>query len=150
MVRNIRGGLLWGILLTALIGIPMGVTHFDRLFSAPPSLEPVFLQFEWSHVFSWDMLVVVLTFLFVDLFDTVGTVIAVSLKADMVDKDGRIENVGRMLMADAVATTAGACLGTIMYVLMKTGTGMKGIRQISPTVWVLFVIFVLRYVQKSM
>lgn len=248
VVRNVRGGLLWGILLTSLIGIPMGVTHLDTIFSMPPSLSPVFLQFEWDHVLSWDMLVVVITFLFVDLFDTIGTVIAVSLKTGMVDKDGKIEGVGRMLMADAVATAAGACLGAsttttyvesvagvavggrtgltpfvvavcfalslffgplflaipaaatgpalvivgvmmcanvvavnwadyseaipafvtmlmmplsysisdgimlgvIMFVLMKAGTGKKGLRQISPTVWVLFGLFVLRYVQNSL
>jgi AGZA family xanthine/uracil permease-like MFS transporter len=248
VVRNVRGGLLWGILLTAFIGIPMGVTHVDQLFSAPPSLAPIFLQFEWQHIFSWDMLIVVMTFLFVDLFDTIGTLIAVSLKAGMVDREGNVNGVGRMLMADAVATTAGACLGSsttttyvesaagvavggrtgltsfvvalcfmfalflgplflaipaaatgpvlvivgvmmctntmgidwndyaeaipafvtmllmplsysisdgimlgiIMFVLMKVGTGMKGIRQIRPAVWVLFVIFVLRYVQKSL
>ena len=88
VVRNVRGGLLWGILLTALIGIPMGVTHLDGIFSAPPSLAPIFLKFEWNHVFSWDMLIVVFTFLFVDLFDTIGTVVAVSLKAGMVDEGG--------------------------------------------------------------
>ena len=82
VVRNIRGGLLWGILLTALIGIPMGVTHLDGIFSAPPSLAPIFMKFEWHHVFSWDMLIVVFTFLFVDLFDTIGTVVAVSLKGN--------------------------------------------------------------------
>ena len=216
VVRNVMGGLLWGILLTALIGIPMGVTHLDKVFSTPPSIAP--------------------------------TVIAVSLKADMVDREGKVEGVGRMLMADAVATAAGACLGTsttttyvesaagvavggrtgltsfvvaicfalalflgplflaipaaatgpalvivgvmmltnttsvdwgdyteaipafitmllmplsysisdgimlglIMYVLMKVALGMKGIRQISPTVWVLFVVFVLRYIQNSL
>ncbi len=243
VVRDIRGGLLWGILLTALVGIPMGVTHVGEIFSAPPSLAPIFLQFEWHNILTWDMLIVVLTFLFIDLFDTIGTVIAVSLKAGMVDKDGKVDGVGRMLMADAVATTAGACLGTsttttyvesaagvavggrtgltafvvavcfllslffaplflaipaaatgpalvivgvmmcantvgidwddlteaipafvtmlmmplsysisdgimlgtVMYVLMKVATGKKGLRQISPTMWVMFVIFVLRY-----
>ena len=248
VVWNIRGGLLWGILITSLIGIPMGVTHFDKIFSTPPSLAPIFLQFEWDQVFTWDMLIVVFTFLFVDMFDTIGTVIAVSLKAGMVNKEGKIEGVGRMLMADAVATAAGACLGTsttttyvesasgvavggrtgltafvaavcfllslflaplflgipaaatgpvlvivgvmmvshttevrwddyteaipafitlllmplsysisdgimmglIMYVLMKVASGKQGIRQISPTVWVLFVIFILRYIQKSL
>ena len=194
------------------------------------------------------MLIVVFTFLLVDLFDTIGTVIAVSLKAGLVDKEGKIEGVERMLTADAIATTVGACLGTsttttyvestagvavggrsgltafvvalcfvlvlflaplflaipatatgpalvivgvmmissttnikwddytesipafitmiimplsfsisdgimmgiIMYVLMKAGIGMKGIRQISPTVWVIFAVFVLRYIQKSL
>ena len=128
-VRNIRGGLLWGILLTAFIGIPMGVTRFDELFSAPPSLAPVFLQFEWHDVLSWDMLIVVMTFLCVDLFDTIGTVIAVSLKAGLVDKKGRVDGVGRMLMADAVATAAGACLGTsttTTYVESAAGVAVGG------------------------
>ena len=100
VVRNVMGGLLWGILLTALIGIPMGVTHLDKIVSTPPSIAPIFLQFEWSQILSWDMLIVVFTFLFVDMFDTIGTVIAVSLKADMVDREGKVEGVGRMLMAD--------------------------------------------------
>jgi AGZA family xanthine/uracil permease-like MFS transporter len=129
VVRNIRGGLLWGILLTAFIGIPMGVPHFGQLFSAPPSLSPVFFQFEWHHVLSWVMLIVVMTFLFVDLFDTIGTVIAVSLKADMVDKDGKVDGIGRMLMADAFATTAGACLGsstTTTYVESASGVAVGG------------------------
>jgi hypothetical protein len=99
------------ILLTAIIGIPMGVTHWDRIVSTPPSIAPVFLKFEWTQIFSWDMLIVVFTFLFVDFFDTVGTVIGVSTKAHMVDKNGHVQGVGRMLMTDAVATTAGACLG---------------------------------------
>ena len=129
VVRNVMGGLLWGILLTALIGIPMGVTHLDKVFSTPPSIAPIFLQFEWSQILSWDMLIVVFTFLFVDMFDTIGTVIAVSLKADMVDREGKVEGVGRMLMADAVATTCGACLGTsttTTYVESAAGVGAGG------------------------
>ena len=248
VVRKIPGGLLWGILLTAVIGIPMGVTHWEKIVSTPPSIAPIFMKFEWSQIFSWDMLIVVFTFLFVDFFDTVGTVLGVSMKANMVDKDGKVDGIGNMLMADAVATTAGACLGTsttttyvesiagiavggrtgltavviaicfllslffgplflaipaaatgpalvivgvmmvsnttavdwedfseaipafvtllmtplcysisdgimlgtIMYVLMKLTKGKEGIRQISPAVWVLFVIFVVRYVQKAL
>ena len=194
------------------------------------------------------MFAVVFAFLFVDLFDTIGTVIAVSLKSGMIDKDGKVDGIGHMLLADAIATTAGACLGasttttyvesatgvavggrtgltafvvaacfalalffapffiaipmaatgpaliivgvlmisntagiqwedyseaipafitllmtplcysisdgimmgTIMYVLMKLCKGKTGIRQISPTVWVLFAVFVFRYVQKSL
>lgn len=194
------------------------------------------------------MLIVVFTFLFVDMFDTIGTVIAVSLRSNMMDKDGKVDGVGRMLMADAIATTAGACLGTsitttfvesaagveiggrtgltafvvavcfalalflcplflaipgaatgpalvivgvlmcsntaavawedyseavpafvtllltplsysisdgimlgtIMFVLMKVCKGKEGIRQISPTVWVLFVLFLIRYIQRSL
>ena len=73
------------------------------------------------------LFIVVITFLFVDLFDTIGTVIAVSLKADMVDKDGKVDGVGRMLMSDAVATAAGACLGastTTTYVESTSGVAV--------------------------
>ena len=129
VVRNVRGALLWGILLTTLIGIPMGVTHIDTFFSEPPSLAPILLQFEWQHICSWDMLIVVITFLFVDIFDTIGTVIAVSMKAGMVDQNGQIDGVGRMLMSDAVATTAGACMGastTTAYVESAAGVAEGG------------------------
>ena len=112
VVRNVMGGLLWGILLTALIGIPMGVTHLDKVFSTPPSIAPIFLQFEWSQVFSWNMLAVVITFLFIDMFDTIGTVVGVSEKSGMVDKEGNVEGISKILMADAVATVAGAAFGT--------------------------------------
>lgn len=248
VVNNIKGGLLLGILITSIIGIPMGVTHINGVASIPPSVAPVFMKMEWSNIFSTDMLIVILTFLFVDLFDTIGTVVGVSMKAGMVDKDGKVDGVGRMLMSDAVATTIGAMLGTsttttyvesatgvgvggrtgltafviaicfmlalflsplflaipaaatgpalvivgvmmctnvtkihwddlseaipafitmlmmplcysisdgimlgiIMYVLTNACLGKKGIKKISPTIWVLFVIFVLRYVQKSL
>ena len=248
VVQKVKGGLLWGILLTSLLGIPLGVTHLNGVASAPPSVAPIFMKMQWHDIFTPDMLIVILTFLFVDLFDTIGTVVGVSMKADMVDKNGKVDGVGRMLMADAVATTTGAMLGTsttttyvesaagvgvggrtgltafvvavcfalalflsplflaipsaatgpalvivgvmmcsnitkvawkdyseaipafvtmlmmplsysisdgimlgiIMYVLMNVCTGKKGIKKISPTLWVLFVIFVLRYVQKSL
>lgn len=144
VVRNIPGGLLWGILLTALIGIPMGVTHIDEIFSAPPSIAPICFQFKWSHILSWDMLIVVFTFLLVDLFDTIGTVIAVSLKAGMVDKEGKIDGVGRMLTADAIATTIGACLGaspTTTYVESTAGVAVGG--RSGLTAFVVAVCFVL-------
>ena len=248
IVQKVKGGILIGILATTLIGIPLGVTHFNGVVSAPPSIAPIFMQLEWHNIFTMDMLIVVLTFLFVDLFDTVGTVVGVSMKANMVDEEGRVDGIGRVLMSDAVATTVGACLGTsttttyvesaagvgvggrtgftalvialcfalallfspfflaipaaatgpaliivgvmmcsnvlkvnwddyceaipafftmilmplcysisdgimlgiVMYVLMNVCSGKRGIRKISPTMWVLFVIFVLRYVQKSL
>lgn len=112
VILKVRGGLLIGILATTAIGIPMGVTHYNGIISHVPSVEPIFCQFEWHRVFSLDMLVVVFTFLFIDMFDTIGTVVGVSVKAKMVDKDGKVDGVSKILMADAVATTAGACLGT--------------------------------------
>ena len=112
VVLKVKGAMLIGILATTIIGIPMGVTHLDGIVSTPPSLEPIFCQFEWDKVFTPDMLVIVFTFLFIDLFDTIGTVVGVSVKAGMVDKKGNVDRIDKIFMADAVATTAGACLGT--------------------------------------
>lgn len=77
LVRRMRGALLFGILLTTLVGIPMGVTHMDAVVSMPPSIEPIFFKFEWEHIFTKEMLIVVFTFLFVDMFDTIGTLVGV-------------------------------------------------------------------------
>ncbi len=112
LVLKVKGALLIGIVISTLIGIPMGVTTFGKFSLAVPSIKPIFCQFAWNQILSWDMLVVVLTFLFIDMFDTIGTVVGVSMKAGMVDKDGKVDGVNRILMADAVATTVGACLGT--------------------------------------
>jgi len=96
-----------------LLGFPLGITRFPESFDwAPPSLSPVFLQFEWKEVFTLDMLLVVFTFLFVDIFDTVGTLVGVSSKAGMLDARGRVPRVKQAFFADAIGTTAGAILGT--------------------------------------
>ncbi|MBP5542149.1 MAG: NCS2 family permease [Bacteroidales bacterium] len=129
VVMNVKGGILWGILATTLIGIPMGVTQYNGILGKVPDPTPIFLQFEWSQIFSWNMLIVVLTFLFIDMFDTIGTVVGVSMKADMVDENGKVDGIGKVLMADAVATTAGACLGsstTTTYVESAAGVGEGG------------------------
>lgn len=112
IILKVKGGLLIGILATTAIGIPMGVTQYNGIMSNVPSVAPIFCQFEWSHVLSWDMLIVVFTFLFCDMFDTIGTVVGVAVKANMIDKDGKVDGVNKILMSDAIATTAGACLGT--------------------------------------
>ena len=129
VVLNVKGGILWGILVTTLIGIPMGVTQFNGVASVPPSIEPIFFQFEFHHIFTWDMLIVVFTFLFIDMFDTIGTVVGVSMKAGMVDENGKIDKIGRILMADAVATTVGSCMGastTTTYIESAAGVGEGG------------------------
>lgn len=112
LIRKVKGAMLYGILLTTLIGIPMGITKFDGIFSIPPSVKPIFCQFEWSQILSKDMLVIVFTFLFVDLFDTIGTVIGVTTRAGMVNKDGSIPRLKQAFMVDAIATTTGAVMGT--------------------------------------
>lgn len=114
LAKKVKGALFFGILITTIIGIPMGVSYMptNGLFSLPPSLAPVMFKFEWANILSFDMLIVIFTFLFVDIFDTVGTLIGVSSKAKMLDKDGKLPKVKQALLADAIGTTVGACLGT--------------------------------------
>ena len=129
VILEVRGGILLGMLATTIIGLFFGATHIDRVVSLPASISPIFCQFEWSSVLSWDMFIVVLTFLFIDMFDTIGTVIGVSVKAKMIDRNGRVEGLNRMLMTDAVATTVGACLGsstTTTYVESASGVVAGG------------------------
>ena len=126
---NVKGAMLIGILATTVIGIPMGITEFKGVVSTPESIEPIFCKFEWSNIFTLDMLVVVFTFLFIDMFDTIGTLIGVSTKANMVDENGRIPNLKQAFMADAIATTAGAVLGTsttTTYVESAAGVAQGG------------------------
>lgn len=129
VIKNVPGSLLIGILATALIGIPMGVTHFSGVVDTPPSVAPLFCQFEFHHIFTLDMLVVVFTFLFIDMFDTMGTLVGVCTKAGMMQNDGRIPGLNKAFMADAVATMAGACLGastTTTYVESAAGVAQGG------------------------
>lgn len=112
VILKVRGGMLLGIIATTLIGIPMGVTNYGGIISTPPSISPIFCQFEWAKIISWDMLVVVFTFLFIDMFDTIGTVVGVSVKSGMVDEKGNVDGINRILMADSVATVAGSMFGT--------------------------------------
>ena len=128
-MRNVPGAILIGILITMLIGIPMGVTEFKGLVSHPESIKPIFCQFEFDQIWSLDMLVVVFTFLFIDMFDTVGTLVGVCTKANMIDEKGNISRIKEAFMADAIATTAGAMLGTsttTTYVESAAGVAQGG------------------------
>ena len=128
-MRNVPGAILIGILLTMLIGIPMGVTEFKGVLSHPESIAPIFCQFEFDKILSLDMLVVVFTFLFIDMFDTVGTLVGVCTKANMIDKNGNIYRIKQAFMADAIATTIGAGLGTsttTTYVESAAGVAQGG------------------------
>ena len=127
--RNVPGAILLGILITMLIGIPMGVTEFKGVVSLPDSIGPILCQFEWDKVLTMDMLVVVFTFFFIDMFDTVGTLVGVCTKAGMVDKKGNIARVKQAFMADSIATTVGAMLGTsttTTYVESAAGVAQGG------------------------
>ena len=129
-IKKVQGAMLIGILATTFIGIPMGITKLDGVISLPQSIEPIFCQFEFENILSFDMLVVVFTFLFIDMFDTVGTLIGVCTKADMVDKKtGKIPRLKDAFMADAIATTIGAVLGTsttTTYVESASGVAQGG------------------------
>ena len=131
VIFNIPGALLIGIIATAVIGIPMGITQFQGFVDTPPSMAPIFCRFDTdlSQIFSLDMLVVVFTFLFVDMFDTIGTLVGVTTKANMTDNDGKPIRMNQAFMADAIGTVAGACLGTstvTTYVESASGVAQGG------------------------
>ena len=127
IVKNVKGNILWGILITWGLGI---ICQFAGLYVpnaevgcysllpdfsnglAIPSLSPIFCKLDFKGIFSLDFIVILFAFLFVDLFDTIGTLVGVSSKADMLDKDGKLPRIKGALLADAIATTAGAVLGT--------------------------------------
>ena len=127
VVKNIKGNILWGILITWLLGIICQFTglyvpnadlgfysllpNFSNGLSIP-SLSPVFCKLDFSGIFSLNFIVILFAFLFVDLFDKIGTLIGVSAKADMLDENGKLPRIKGALMADAVATTVGAVIGT--------------------------------------
>ncbi|PZX18659.1 AGZA family xanthine/uracil permease-like MFS transporter [Breznakibacter xylanolyticus] len=127
---GIKGALLIGIVVSTVLSIPFGIAHLPETFDfTPPSIAPVFGQFEWTQIFTTDMAIVLITFLFVDMFDTVGTLIGVSSKADMLDKNGNVPRAKQALFADAIGTTAGALLGTstvTTYVESAAGVAAGG------------------------
>jgi len=148
VARKVKGAFLIGILATTLIGIPMGITKIPTSFiSAPPSLRPTFMHFEWNHVFSLDMLVVLFTFLFMDMFDTIGTLVGVATKANMIDENGNVPRAKHALLADAIGTTLGAMLGTsalTAYVESASGVaegGRTGLTAVSTAVMFIIALF---------
>ena len=122
VMAKIRGGILWGILITTALGLVIkdpatgeAITKLGGFVALPHSVEPIFCKFEWHNVFTLDMLVVVFTFLFIDMFDTMGTIIGVHQGAGLIPEDGPRDNVpdiDKMFLADSIATVCGACLGT--------------------------------------
>ena len=127
LAKNVKGGILWGILITWGLGIICQLTHlyvpnaelgfysllpdFSNGISVP-SMAPTFMKMDFSIVFSLDFVVIMFAFLFVDMFDTLGTLIGVASKADMLDKDGKLPKIKGALLSDAVGTTIGAAFGT--------------------------------------
>ncbi len=114
VVRKVTAALLWGILGTFLAGIPLGLVQADQLdfVGLPSGLGQTFLALDFEGVFDYGLLTVIFTFTFADLFDTTGTLVGLSSKAGMLDERGHLPRANRALMADSVATMAGAVLGT--------------------------------------
>ena len=126
VIKQVKGNILWGILITWILGILCqfagiyvpnpelgfyGLRHFSNGLSVP-SIAPIFGKLDFSGIFSLNFVVVVFAFLFVDMFDTIGTLIGASSKAKMLDEEGKLPNIKGALMADAMATTLGAVMGT--------------------------------------
>ncbi|MBR6856436.1 MAG: NCS2 family permease, partial [Bacteroidaceae bacterium] len=143
MIKKVRGAMLIGIIVTAILGlffqhevvqedgstVMQPLTAFTGVVDKVPSIDKIFWKFEWNHVFSKDMIIVVFTFLFIDMFDTIGTVIGVSKKANAINPDGTIPGVKKVLMADAIATVFGAIFGTsttTTYVESASGVAEGG------------------------
>ena len=127
VVKNVRGNILWGILITWALGMSCQLTGLYQpnpelgFYSMFPdfsagfgikSMAPTFMKLDFSKIASLDFLAVVFAFLFVDLFDTLGTLIGVASKADMLDKDGKLPHIRGALLSDAIATSVGAVFGT--------------------------------------
>ena len=113
IAKNVKGALFIGMIITAIIGIPMGITPMpSKIISTPPSIAPTFFKFDFHNIFSLDMVIALFTLLFMDMFDTIGTLVGVATKAKMLDKDGKVPNIKKALFSDAVGTTLGAFLGT--------------------------------------
>lgn len=113
IAKKVPGGILIGIFATTIIGYFFGITELPAAIAGmPPSVAPVFCKFEFTSVLSMDMLIVVFTFLMIDIFDTTGLLIAFATRSNMLDENGRFPYAKKALTCDAVGTTLGACLGT--------------------------------------
>lgn len=128
---KVKGALLIGIFTATIAGIPFGVTQIPdgNLVSLPPSIKPIFWKFDFSNIWSMNMLIILFTLLFIDIFDTVGTLIGVASKAGMLDQEGKIPRVKQALFADSIGTTVGAILGTstvTTYVESASGVAEGG------------------------
>lgn len=131
LILKMKGAILIGILIGAIVGIPLHITTIpsEGFVSLPPSIEPIFFKLSFREALKPDILIVLFTFLFVDMFDTVGTLIGVSSKANMLDAEGKVPRAKQALFADAIGTTIGALLGTstvTTYVESSAGVTVGG------------------------
>lgn len=115
MVMRVKGALFYSIIIITIVGIPMGVTHVPdhfTLLSMPQSLEPTFLKLDFHAIFTPDMALTIFALVFMDIFNTMGTLIGAAANTEMMDKEGNVKNIKQAMMADAIATSTGALFGT--------------------------------------
>lgn len=129
--KKVHGAFLIGIVGATVFAIILGLVQMPSgsIVSLPPDISPVFAKFEWEHIFTLDMLIVVFTFLFVNLFDTIGTLLGVASKIGITDKDGNFPQIKKALFADALGTAFGAVIGTstvTSYVESASGVAVGG------------------------
>jgi AGZA family xanthine/uracil permease-like MFS transporter len=148
-VRNVNGSILIGIVVATIFGLILGDVKLPEgnVIDTPPSIAPIFAQFEWDHILSVNMVIVVFTLLFVNLFDTVGTLIGVVSKAGLADEDGNFPQMKKALFSDALGTTVGSILGTstvTAYVESASGVasgGRTGLTSVSTAFFFILALF---------
>ncbi|MBP1618908.1 MAG: guanine permease [Bacteroidetes bacterium] len=148
-IKNVYGSFFIGIGTATIFAVFFGLVHFPEggIFSLPPDISPILFKFDFEHIFSLNMLIVVFTFLFVNLFDTIGTLLGVASKAGLIDKNGNFPQIKRALFADALGTTVGAFVGTstvTSYVESASGVaagGRTGLTSVSTAVMFAIALF---------
>lgn len=147
--KRVHGAFLIGIVAATLFALAMGLVEMPQngIVALPPDISPIFMKFEWHNIFTLDMLIVVFTFLFVNLFDTIGTLLGVASKIGITDESGNFPQIKKALFADALGTTFGAMLGTstvTSYVESASGVavgGRTGLTALSTAVMFLLALF---------
>ncbi len=144
-IKHVRGGILLSMIIVTILGIPVGVTKIpDSLISMPPSLSPIACQLDFSMLTSLNFWVIVFAFFFVDFFDTVGTLVGCASRADMLDKNGFLPRARPALLSDAVATTAGALLGTsTVTTFVESAAGIEQGGRTGLTAFTVGILFIL-------
>jgi len=142
--KKVPGAVTIGILFVALVSLLTGNTQFTGIISAPPSIAPTLMQLDIAGAFDVSMISIIFAFLFVDLFDTAGTLIATTQQAGLVDKDGKVKNMGKAMLADSTATVAGTFFGTsstTSYIESVSGVAAGGrTGLVAVTVGILFLL----------
>lgn len=111
LIKKIKGSFLWGIIITTVIGIPMGIVKYEGIVSIPPSISPVFLKFDFSFITNFNFWIVVFVLLYMEIFDTIGTIIGIAQEGGFIENN-KIPNASKILFVDALGTSVGAALGT--------------------------------------